>query len=584
MAHRSVLPPYEYVTTEAHLIGILERIAPSSVIAIALGTTGPDIFVDCIRIIQLAIPGQPPAVIDCAQVPREGLTKLHDLLRMPAIKVMHNGKPVLKFLHQAGFDLSGPYFDTMLASQLLEGGLEAKHDLKTVVKAYLDEYLSETCGSFRTGSLTERQLRFAGKTVSMVLNLHAKLSERIESAGLTDCMRLECACLPAVAEMECNGMLIDVGQWRALQDTYNELEEGLAYEVCRNLTMSGQRTLGNVAALNLGSPQQVRRALRSAGIPARNVRESELLKYEEAHPAIPNYIRYKHVLKLKNSFLDAFPRHIHPLTGRIHPTFLQIGTVNGRFACRDPNLQQIPRDDAVRGCFIAARDHHLVIADYAQFELRVVADISGDETMTRAFQRGEDLHRLTASLVLDTPLDQVTKDERLIAKVLNIGLIYGMGARSLRRYANYIYGVHFTLEDAFEFRRRFFDAYSGVRAFHRSVSTTPITSIRTLSGRIRRWANDQDPKLTELLNTRVQGTAADIMKRAVTSLHETLGPTGAKIVCCVHDEVLVEVPQARAAEVAEAVAYHMRAAGAELLQNVPLDVDVAIGRTWAGKG
>jgi DNA polymerase-1 len=584
MVHRSVLPPYEYVTTEAHLTSILERIAPSSVIAIALGTTGHDIFVDCIRTIQLAIPDQPPAVIDCAHVPQEGLTKLHGLLKIPAIKVMHNGKPVLKFLHQAGFDLSGPYFDTMLASQLLEGGLEAKHDLKTVVKAYLDEYLSETCGSFRTGSLTERQLRFAGKTASVVLNLHAALSERIESAGLTDCMRLECACLPAVAAMECNGMLIDMGLWRALQDTYDELEEGLAYEVCRDLTMSGQRTLGNVAALNLGSPQQVRRALRSAGVPARNVRESELLKYEEAHPAIPNYIRYKHVLKLKNGFLDAFPRHIHPLTGRIHPTFLQIGTVNGRFACRNPNLQQIPRDDAVRGCFVAARDHHLVIADYAQFELRVVADISGDETMTRAFQRGEDLHRLTASLVLDTPLDQVTKDERLIAKVLNIGLIYGMGARSLRRYANYIYGVHFTLEDAFEFRRRFFDAYSGVRAFHRSVSTTPLISIRTLSGRIRRWADGQDPKLTELLNTRVQGTAADIMKRAVTSLHEALGPTGAKIVCCVHDEVLVEVPQTRAAEIAETVAYHMRAAGAELLRNVPLDVDVAIGRTWAGKG
>jgi DNA polymerase-1 len=184
--------------------------------------------------------------------------------------------------------------------------------------------------------------------------------------------------------------------------------------------------------------------------------------------------------------------------------------------------------------------------------------------------------------VLDTPLDQVTKDERLIAKVLNIGLIYGMGARSLRRYANYIYGVHFTLEDAFEFRRRFFEAYSGVRAFHRSMGTTPLVSIRTLSGRIRRWADGQDPKLTELLNTRVQGTAADIMKRAVTSLHEALSAR-AKIVCCVHDELLVEAPQARAAEVAETVAYHMRAAGNEFLRTVPLDVDVAIARSWAGK-
>lgn len=581
---RSVSPPYEYVATEGHLTAIIERIAPSSVVAIALGTTGPDTFVDRIRTLQLAIHGHPPAVIDCTQVPQEGLAKLHDFFSTPAVKVMHNGKLALRFLYQAGFDLSSPYFDTMLASQLLKGGLEARHDLKTVARAYLDEHTPESCGSFRAGTLTERQLRCAGQTVGVVLSLYATLSERIESAGLTDCMRLECNCLPAVAAMERNGMLMDMGQWRTLQDTYNGLEEALAYEVCRELTTSGQRTLGDVAAINLGSPQQVKHAFRSAGVPVRNVREDELRKYEELHPAIPRYIRYKHVLKLKNGFLDALPRHVHPLTGRVHPTFLQVGTVNGRFACRNPNLQQIPRDGTVRGCFVAARDHRLVIADYAQFELRVVADISGDETMTRAFQRGEDLHRLTASLVLDTPLDQVTKDERLIAKVLNIGLIYGMGARSLRRYANYIYGVHFTLEDAIEFRRRFFDAYSGVRAFHRSVSTTPLISIRTLSGRIRRWEDGQDPKLTELLNTRVQGTAADIMKRAVTSLHEALGPTRAKIVCCVHDEVLVEAPQVRAAEVAETVAYHMRGAGAEFLRNVPLDVDVAIARSWAGKG
>jgi len=584
MTHRIVSPPYEHVTTGGHLAALLERIAPSSVMAIALGTTGPDTFVDRIRTLQLAVPDHPPTVIDCARVPKEGLVKLQELFELPAVKVVHNGKRVLKFLWQAGFGISSPYFDTMLASQLLHGGLmDARHDLKTVAKAYLDEYVPETCDIIRAGPLTTRQLRCAGQTVSVVLRLHAALSERIASAGLTDCMRLECACLPAVAAMERNGMLMDMGQWRALQDTYNELEERLAHEVRRELTTSGQRTLGDVAAINLGSPHQVKRALRNAGVPVRNVRDDELVKYEEVHPAIPPYIRYKHVLKLKNGFLDALPRHVHPVTGRIHPTFLQVGTVNGRFACRDPNLQQIPRDGTVRGCFVAARDHRLVIADYAQFELRVIADISGDETMTRAFQQGEDLHRLTASLVLDTPLDQVTKDERLIAKVLNIGLIYGMGAKSLRRYANYIYGVHFTLEDAFEFRRRFFDAYSGVRAFHRSMGTMPLVSVRTLSGRIRRWPDGQDPKLTELLNTRVQGTAADIMKRAVTSLHEALVER-AKIVCCVHDELLVEAPQVRAAEVAETVAYHMRAAGNEFLRNVPLDVDVAIARSWAGKG
>ena len=225
MTQRSVSPQYEYVATEGHLTTITERIAPSPVVAIALGTTGPDTFVDRIRTLQLAIHGYPPAVIDCAQVPQEGLAKLHDLFSTPAVKVMHNGKLALKFLYQAGFDLSTPYFDTMLASQLLKGGLEAKHDLKTVARAYLDEHIPETCGSIRADTITERQLRCAGQTVGVVLGLHAALSERIESAGLADCMRLECNCLPAVAAMERNGMRMDMEQWRTLQDTYNEREE-----------------------------------------------------------------------------------------------------------------------------------------------------------------------------------------------------------------------------------------------------------------------------------------------------------------------------------------------------------------------
>ncbi|MGZ5563426.1 MAG: hypothetical protein ACXWEM_06300, partial [Halobacteriota archaeon] len=261
MTHRSVSPPYEYVTTERHLAAILERIAPSSVMAIALGTTGPDTFVDRIRALQLAVPDHPPVVIDCAQVPQGGLAKLQELFELPVVKVVHNGKLALKFLCQAGFDLSSPYFDTMLASQLLNGGLmDVRHDLKTVAKAYLDEYLPETCGIIRAASLTDKQLRSAGQTVTAVLSLHAALSERIASAGLTDCMRLECNCLPAVAAMERNGMLMDMGQWRTLQDTYNELEESLAQEVRRELTTSGQRTLGDVAAINLGSPHQVKHA------------------------------------------------------------------------------------------------------------------------------------------------------------------------------------------------------------------------------------------------------------------------------------------------------------------------------------
>ncbi|MGZ4902108.1 MAG: DNA polymerase [Halobacteriota archaeon] len=583
MSDQSLSKGCEYVTTEGQLADVLERMRLSHALAVTLETTGPDPFVDQIRTLHLAVYNHPVAVIDYIQLSQRELTELHALLETPITKVMHGGKIALKFLYQAGFSLSPPYFDTMLASQLLKGGIEGTHDLRSVAHAYLHEEILRRCSNPRADTLTEQQIRCVGYTAQVVLALYAVLLRHIEKIGLITCMRLECDCIPAVAAMELCGMLVDKARWQELQAMYNRLEGDLANEVCHHLVTSGQLTLSGVAALNLGSPQQMKHAFRSVGVPVRNVREDELLKYEKLHPAVPSYLRYKHVLKVKNGFLDALPRHIHPSTGRIHPTFLQIGTVNGRFACRDPNLQQIPRDDEVRGCFVAASDHCLIIADYAQFELRVVADISGDHTMTSAFQQGQDLHRLTASLVLDTPIDQVTKEGRLIAKVLNIGLIYGMGARSLRRYANYIYGVHFTLEDAIEFRTRFFDAYAGLRAFHRSMDRSSITSVRTLSGRIRRWMGGEEPKLTELLNTRVQGTAADIMKRALSLLHGTLEGTEARIICCVHDELLVETPLVCAPEIADTVSHYMRTAGDEFLQNVPLDVDVTTATSWADK-
>ena len=574
---------YCFVTTVHELHAVLEELAPYPVIGISIETTGPDPLIDRIRVIQLAVSDQPVALVGCDLFSRDAVALLCEFFRNSVTKVVHNGKTLLKFLRQIGIDLSPPFFDTMLASHLIKGGLEATHDLKSVAKVYLNEDVPNMHSSFSTANFTEGQLQYAARVARVTLALHEALLARLEEAALVDSMQLECACLPAVVDMELNGMLIDMTQWRELQDCYTQLERKTAFEVCSQLMKPGQRTLSEIMAINLDSPGQVGAALKRVGVPVRNVREEELLKYKDAHPAVASYLRYKHVTKLKNAFLDALPTRVHPKTGRIHPDFKQIGTVNGRFSCQNPNLQQVPRDRQVRKCFVAGPDNALIIADYAQFELRVIADISGDIAMIRAFQQGRDLHRFTASLILDIPADRVTKEERMIAKVLNIGLIYGMGARSLRRYANYIYGVQFTLGEAVEFRRRFFAAYSGLRAFHRRMSTSPMALVRTLSGRIRWWPEGREPKLTELLNTRVQGTAADIMKHALTLLHVALTGTDAKLLCCIHDELLVEAPRARAEEMAEIVEGTMKEAGSRFLRRVPLEVEVILAENWAGK-
>jgi DNA polymerase-1 len=577
------LPEYYFVATAHELQVALEELAPYPVIGIAIETTGSDPLIDRIRTIQLAVCDQPVVLIGCDHLLRDTAVLLCEFFRTSATKVVHNGKSILKFLRRVGVDLSPPCFDTMLASHLIKGGLEAAHDFKSVAKMYLNEDVTNMHGSFCTVTFTEEQLQYAARVARITLALYETLMTRLEEAGLVDSMQLECACLPAVVDMELNGMLIDMARWRELQAYYTQLEKKTAFEVCSQLMKSGQRTLSEVMAVNLDSPEQVKTALKGVGVPVRNVREDELLKYEHLHPAVASYLRYKRIAKLKNTFLDALPTHVHPKTGRIYPDFKQIGTVNGRFSCQNPNLQQIPRDRQVRRCFVAKPGNALIIADYAQFELRVVADISGDTAMIRAFRQGQDLHRFTASLILDIPADRVTKEERMIAKVLNIGLIYGMGARSLRRYANHIYGVQFTLEEAVEFRQRFFTAYSGLRAFHRRMSASPVASVRTLSGRIRLWPEGREPKLTELLNTRVQGTAADIMKRALTMLHVALTGTDAKLLCCVHDELLVEAPRAQAEEMAEIVETTMKEAGSRFLRHVPLEVEVILAQNWAGK-
>jgi DNA polymerase I-like protein with 3'-5' exonuclease and polymerase domains len=290
-------------------------------------------------------------------------------------------------------------------------------------------------------------------------------------------------------------------------------------------------------------------------------------------------LEYRRVRKAL-TFAQSLPTHVHPTTGRIHATYWQLGAATGRFACSDPNLQQIPRSTAFRRCFTARPGSSLVIADYSQIELRVMAELSGDPRMLAAYQAGEDLHRLTAALLLDKAMDQVTKGERQAAKAVNFGLIYAMGAEGLRAYAQQSYGVTLTSEQAVTFRQRFFAAYAGVAAWQSQIREgLPLTESRTLSGRRRQWT--ELPRMAALYNTPVQGGAADLIKRALMVLPQALQGTGAVIVGTIHDEILVEAPDACAPAVASILKRTMEQAGQTYLARVPIVVDVRVASSWA---
>jgi DNA polymerase-1 len=384
--------------------------------------------------------------------------------------------------------------------------------------------------------------------------------------------------------MEVTGIFVDQQQLAMLRQQL-ATETHHAAERLRGLLQpvreTGQGTLFATTehALNLDSPAQVLAALQALGIPVSNTRRGTLTPLAATSPVVRALLEYRRCSKAL-TFATSLPGHIHPHTGRIHAHYWQLGAATGRFSCSAPNLQQIPRTVVFRQCFVVPPGSKLVIADYSQIELRVMAELSGDPRMLAAYEAGEDLHRLTAALLLDKPMDQVTRSERQAAKAVNFGLIYAMGAEGLQGYAQHSYGVTLTLEEARSFRERFFVAYGGVAEWQRLIrETMPLTESRTLSSRRRRWA--EPPRIAALYNTPVQGGAADIIKRALGLLPQALQGTGAVLVGTIHDEILVEAPEDRASEVAHLLKTTMEQAGQTYLARVPVVADVRIALSWA---
>ena len=237
----------------------------------------------------------------------------------------------------------------------------------------------------------------------------------------------------------------------------------------------------------------------------------------------------------------------------------------------------------VRKCFTAESGRKLIIADYSQIELRVAAAISADAKMIEAYRNGEDLHRLTASLVQNISPANVTQEQRNAAKAINFGLIYGMGPKGLMYSAKANYGVEMSLGEAETFKKRYFEAYSGIRDWHRksSCELRYANRQRTLCGRRFVWR--EPPSFTVYVNRQVQGTAADIAKIALGRLPSALKGTHAKIIAMIHDEIIIETPEASARDAAAILQWTMESAGNEVLKTVPVVAEARIADNWSQK-
>jgi len=514
---------------------------------------------------------------------------------------------ILKLAQNAKFDygmlkeLAGVeivnIFDTMLAERILTCGMTKLGDLSLAAlsRKYLGiELAKEVRETFFGGHLrdfTKKQLDYAAKDVLVLFPIYEAQRDRLQKEQLEKIASLEFELVPVVSEMELRGFLIDVEKWRQVIADYRKKAQEIdrkMQEELRPYSRSTQKDLfGNHAnVVNLNSPSQIMEAFRRVGLDLPSTGEEILARYD--HPLAKLLLEYRESEKIISAFGENLLEKINPKTGRIHPDYMQIGADTGRFACSNPNLQQIPTDSMFRSCFIASPGHKLVVADYSQIELRIMAELSEDPVFMKAFKEDQDLHALTASQMFNIPIDQVSKEKRFQAKSINFGLMYGRGARSLAVQL----GVS---ED--ESRRlldKYFRQYHRVKTWLDNISRDAIRRgySTTLGGRKRYYEKvaSDDPSYDRQVsyierqgkNTPIQGTSADITKMALVNLRQRIRKEGlaAVPIHTVHDEIVVEAPVSEAEQTAKIVKEEMVRAGEALLKKVPVKVDVVVSDIW----
>lgn len=563
-----------------------EKLMSASVIAIDTETTGLDPHMNKMRLIQLAVEGIPVFIIDCLTFLPEGMPLLRKIISSKAVKVFQNAKFDLQFLMALEISPPPALFDTMLAALLLRSSDGPERvGLEELVRYYLGESLpKDEQKSDWSGKLRREQLEYAARDVVVLLRLRKRMLTEIKENNLVEVARQEFSCVRAIAEVEFYGIHLDLSRWRQLTEKIESeqlasLEKLYEYAGRPKVQMSFFEDKV-ISEINMDSNKQILNMLNSYNIPVSDTSRHSLTPYSH-NPLVQAITEYRKAAKLLSTFIYSIPQQIHPVTGRLHPKYSQIGAWSGRMSCGGPNIQQIPRDKHFRACFSASEGNKLVIADYSQIELRVVAEISRDERMIEAYRNGEDLHRLTASLISGKCIEEVTKEERQSAKAMNFGLVFAMGAKGLQTYAKETYDVDMTLEEAEQFRDRFFYAYQGVAAWHKRLKNNPPAQSRTVAGRKHVYGGQGG--LSGLCNTPVQGSAADIIKNALGRLVDRLISTNAKIVAVVHDEIVLETESEKATEVASILKETMESAGAEYLKLVPLLAEVQVADSWAEK-
>lgn len=511
------------------------------------------------------------------------------------VKLVHNAKFECNIFRQLGYPLGGLIFDTMIASYI--DNPDRRHGLKSLSDEVLGRpmcEIKELIGSGKKSILfsqvaVEPAAAYASCDTFATLELARHFLSTLDETQWTLFYEIEMPLAHVLADLEWTGVALDTAYLKNLSEQLNERLQVLEKEICG---LSG-------CDFNLNSPKQVAEVLfdrmgiapsrKTKGKTAYSTDVKVLEQLAEEHEVVRKLLEYRQLFKLKSTYIDALPELINPKTHRLHTSFNQTVTATGRLSSSNPNLQNIPirteMGRLIRQAFVPENREgwSLLSADYSQIELRLLAHFSEDPHLVEAFKQGEDIHAATAALVFGLPIEKVSKEQRYRAKTVNFGVIYGQSPYGLAQQLKIPQG------EAAQFIQLYFSRYGKVRQFIDRIKAEAHKTgrVETLSGRVRNLSGDLQSSNRNIrefaeraaFNTPLQGSAADLMKVAMIRLQNKLRDEKmqSRMILQVHDELVLEVPDAEIDAVTRMVRWAM-----ELDQplRVPLVVDVHVGSSW----
>ncbi len=593
---------YETLLTAADLNRWVEKLNQAKLFALDTETDNLDYMAANLVGISFALENGEaaylPLQLDYLSAPKTlekttALTLLKPILENPAIqKVGQNFKYDLTIFARNGIDVQGVAFDTMLESYVLNS--TGRHNMDDLAKRYLGHQtitFEEIAGKGKN-QLTfnqiplEKAAEYAAEDADVTMKLQQVLWEKLSKEPTLEKLfkEMELPLLGVLSRMERRGVLIDSDalflQSNEIANRLSELEEQAYVLAGQPFNLASTKQLQEILFDKLGLPVIQKTP---KGAPSTNEEVLEELAFSHELPKV--LVEHRGLSKLKSTYTDKLPQMVNPQTGRVHTSYHQAVTATGRLSSSDPNLQNIPiRNEEgrrIRQAFIAREGFTVVAADYSQIELRIMAHLSQDQGLINAFTQGKDIHRSTAAEIFGVALDEVTSEQRRNAKAINFGLIYGMSAFGLSRQ------LGIGRADAQSYMDLYFKRYPGVQTFMHDIREKAKAQgyVETLFGR-RLYlpdinsSNGMRRKAAErvAINAPMQGTAADIIKRAMIQLDQKLqNDPDIAMIMQVHDELVFEVRSEKVAFYSELIKTHMESA-ADLV--VPLIVDVGQGTNW----